>query len=85
MGSIGSIVTRRHVLRGHSGPIAFLCWSPDDTKLATCGEGGRRQGGRRVGRGAVVRSGWSGAGMLGGAWVVEWWLVELGISTYCTQ
>ena len=34
----GSVVVRRHVLRGHSGPIAFLCWSPDDSKLATCGE-----------------------------------------------
>lgn len=34
----GSAVVRRHVLRGHSGPIAFLCWSPDDSKLATCGE-----------------------------------------------
>lgn len=33
-----STVSRRHVLRGHSGPVAFLCWSPDDTKLATCGE-----------------------------------------------
>jgi WD40 repeat protein len=37
-GGRGSVVVRRHVLRGHSGPIAFLCWSPDDSKLATCGQ-----------------------------------------------
>lgn len=37
-GARGSTVSKRHVLRGHSGPIAFLCWSPDDSKLATCGE-----------------------------------------------
>ena len=37
-GTGGSTVSKRHVLRGHSGPIAFLCWSPDDSKLATCGE-----------------------------------------------
>lgn len=35
---VGSIVVKWHVLRGHSGPIAFICWSPDDTKLATCGQ-----------------------------------------------
>lgn len=34
---VGSTVVKRHVLRGHHGPIAFLCWSPDDSKLATCG------------------------------------------------
>ena len=34
----GSVVVKRHVLRGHAGPIAFLCWSPDDSRLATCGE-----------------------------------------------
>jgi WD40 repeat protein len=37
-GSGGSVVSRRCVLRGHSGPIAFLTWSPDDSKLATCGQ-----------------------------------------------
>lgn len=37
-GSGGGAVARRHVLQGHTGPIAFLCWSPDDRKLATCGE-----------------------------------------------
>lgn len=34
---VGSTVVKRHVLRGHRGSIAFLCWSPDDRKLATCG------------------------------------------------
>lgn len=35
---VGSTVVKRHVLRGHRGSIAFLCWSPDDRKLATCGQ-----------------------------------------------
>lgn len=37
-GEGAATVVRRHVLRGHAGHVAFLCWSPDDSKLATCGE-----------------------------------------------
>jgi WD40 repeat protein len=31
-------VALRHVLRGHTGPVAFLCWAPQGGLLATCGE-----------------------------------------------
>lgn len=34
----GGAVAKRTVLHGHRGPIAFLCWSPDDAMLATCGQ-----------------------------------------------
>ena len=26
-----------HTLRGHSGPVVFVAWSPDGSRLATCG------------------------------------------------
>lgn len=29
----------KHVLRGHKHPVSFVAWSPDDTKLLTCGNG----------------------------------------------
>ncbi|CAM8976690.1 unnamed protein product [Rhodiola kirilowii] len=28
-----------HVLKSHEKPVSFLAWSPDDTKLLTCGNG----------------------------------------------
>ena len=28
---------KKFTLSGHSDPIAYLAWSPDDTMLATCG------------------------------------------------
>lgn len=30
--------TALHVLCGHTGPISFLAWSPDDSMLLTCGD-----------------------------------------------
>ena len=30
-------VERRRVLRAHSGAVQAVAWSPDDSKLATCG------------------------------------------------
>lgn len=30
-------VAARHTLRKHAGAVAFLCWSPDGSQLATCG------------------------------------------------
>lgn len=30
-------LTKRHTLKGHQGPVVFVTWSPDDSKLATCG------------------------------------------------
>ncbi len=33
----GSRLAHRHTLRGHSGPVVFVAWSPDASKLATCG------------------------------------------------
>ncbi len=35
-------VERRRVLRAHAGPVVFVAWSPDDSKLATCGALRRR-------------------------------------------
>ncbi|XP_050388246.1 WD repeat-containing protein WDS homolog [Argentina anserina] len=29
----------RHTLRSHHNPVSFVAWSPDDTKLLTCGNG----------------------------------------------
>ncbi|KAF3943035.1 hypothetical protein CMV_030369 [Castanea mollissima] len=28
-----------HTLRSHQNPVSFVAWSPDDTKLLTCGNG----------------------------------------------
>lgn len=33
----GQRLAHRHTLRGHSGPVVFVAWSPDGSKLATCG------------------------------------------------
>ncbi|KAI4304549.1 hypothetical protein MLD38_040043 [Melastoma candidum] len=30
-------VSMKHVFRGHKNPVSFAAWSPDDTKLLTCG------------------------------------------------
>ncbi|TYI70598.1 hypothetical protein E1A91_D08G232800v1 [Gossypium mustelinum] len=30
-------LTMKHVLRSHQNPVSFVAWSPDDTKLLTCG------------------------------------------------
>ena len=30
-------LVKRHTLKGHTGPVVFVAWSPDDSKLATCG------------------------------------------------
>lgn len=32
-------VSLKHVLDGHSQPVSFVAWSPDDTMLITCGNG----------------------------------------------
>ncbi|MQL81314.1 hypothetical protein Taro_013773 [Colocasia esculenta] len=32
-------VSLKHILEGHSKPISFVAWSPDDTMLITCGNG----------------------------------------------
>lgn len=29
----------QHTLRSHQNPVSFVAWSPDDTKLLTCGNG----------------------------------------------
>lgn len=44
----GRTVTRRHVLRGHTGPVAFLCWGPDSAQIATCGAHASSGSGRWV-------------------------------------
>ena len=31
-------VELRRVLRAHAGPVLSVAWSPDDSKLATCGQ-----------------------------------------------
>ncbi|XP_038717534.1 WD repeat-containing protein WDS homolog [Tripterygium wilfordii] len=30
-------LTMKHALRSHQNPVSFVAWSPDDTKLLTCG------------------------------------------------
>ncbi|XVF72123.1 hypothetical protein PTKIN_Ptkin12aG0095200 [Pterospermum kingtungense] len=30
-------LTMKHMLRSHQNPVSFVAWSPDDTKLLTCG------------------------------------------------
>ncbi|KAE8673103.1 putative nucleotide binding protein [Hibiscus syriacus] len=30
-------LTMKHTLRSHQNPVSFVAWSPDDTKLLTCG------------------------------------------------
>ncbi|XP_054819630.1 WD repeat-containing protein WDS homolog isoform X3 [Prosopis cineraria] len=30
-------LTLKHTLQGHKSPVSFVAWSPDDTKLLTCG------------------------------------------------
>lgn len=32
-------LTLKHTLQGHQNPVSFVAWSPDDTKLLTCGNG----------------------------------------------
>ncbi|GAY40202.1 hypothetical protein CUMW_050210, partial [Citrus unshiu] len=32
-----SKLTLKHTLRSHQNPVSFVAWSPDDTKLLTCG------------------------------------------------
>ncbi|KAK0581625.1 hypothetical protein LWI29_016057 [Acer saccharum] len=32
-----SVLTLKHTLRSHQNPVSFVAWSPDDTKLLTCG------------------------------------------------
>lgn len=34
----GSLILR-HTLRSHLNPVSFVAWSPDDSKLLTCGNG----------------------------------------------
>jgi len=31
-------VEKRRVLRAHAGSVLSVAWSPDDSKLATCGQ-----------------------------------------------
>ena len=58
-------VALRHILRGHTGPIAFLSWAPKGGLLATCGEEkrggvssrGRAGQGRQPGQAQEVVSG----------------------------
>ena len=32
----GRALSKRHTLRGHTKPLTFCCWSPDDSMIATC-------------------------------------------------